>query len=107
VERCIRDEHIHEKIRGDKTVNLNPRRTDVVQPHVALDDEQCTDFIGRENLHRAANLADCTLCLLIIHQTAGTEKTSLTEVLERTSEFRLEHNRQRNKEQCHGLLKQP
>ena len=78
MQRRIRNEHIHQKIRRDETVDLDARRTDVVEPHVALDDEQRADLIRRENLYRAANLTDRALRLLIVEKCAGAEKLTLS-----------------------------
>ena len=107
MQRRIRNEHIHQKIRRDKAVDLDARRTDIVEPHVALDDEQRADLIRRENLYRAANLTDRALRLLIVEKRAGAEKLALSEMLQCAAQLRLKNNRERDKEQRHRLLQEP
>ena len=107
MQRRIRNEYVDEEIRGDETVDLYARRADVVESHIALDDEQRPDFICGKNLHRVPNLTNRALRLLIVKKSARAEEAPLSEVFERAAQFRLEHDRERNKEQRHRFLQQP
>ena len=66
VQRRVRDEDIEQKVRRDEAVDLDARRADVVEAHVALDDDERTRLVGRHDLDGLGELAHDRLRFLVV-----------------------------------------
>ena len=66
VQRRVRDEDVQEEVRRDEAVNLDARRADVVEAHVALDDNERARLIGGHDLDRLGELAHDRLRFLVV-----------------------------------------
>ena len=111
MQRRVRNEHVHQKIRRNQSIDLNARCTDIIQPHIPLDDELTYQLYqqGRTIGTFQFESPGMQKYLRELHPTvsARTKKPPLPQMFERAPQLRLEYDRQRDKEEGHGLLEKP
>ena len=66
MQRRIDDKHIQQKFCRNQPIYLNAGIADIVQPHIAFNDQQSARLSGRQLLYRLGNLGDYFFGLFII-----------------------------------------
>ena len=68
MKRRVHDKDVEQKLCRNQSVNPDACGTDIIKPHIALDDQQRTGFRSGQLLHRLGDFADDRPGFLIIQQ---------------------------------------